>query len=138
MINVLRFDLENSADRRTAVHLVAGHFAGIKGQTALLPPDATPYAASHARREKSGQDRLETQPMIGDAESLRWAAMADMARHLAQSQERWDTNGLLREFNVVGHFAPYVLVIRKSDNVKGTLMFQRHPRVYFDFQPNDR
>jgi hypothetical protein len=43
---------------------------------------------------------------------------------------------LQRDFTVVGFAAPYVVVVRKSDGVKGTLEFTHRPRVYFDFQPD--
>jgi hypothetical protein len=47
---------------------------------------------------------------------------------------QWDTDALQREFEVVGFAAPYVVVIRKADRVKGTLEFTHHPRTYFNFQ----
>ena len=36
-------------------------------------------------------------------------------------------------FAVEGFLAPYVVVRRKSDGVRGTLTFQHSPRFYFDF-----
>jgi hypothetical protein len=33
-----------------------------------------------------------------------------------------------------GFSAPYVVVERKSDGVKGTLAFKHSPRVYFNFK----
>jgi hypothetical protein len=45
----------------------------------------------------------------------------------------WDTNELTRDFRVIGFMAPYVAVQRKSDGVKGSLMFQHMPRFYFQF-----
>jgi hypothetical protein len=47
----------------------------------------------------------------------------------------WDTSGLSNEFEVTGFLAPFCVVIRKSDNQKGTVMFQHSPRFYFSFQP---
>jgi hypothetical protein len=46
----------------------------------------------------------------------------------------WDTAELQRDFNVVGFLAPFVVVTRKSDGVKGTLEFTHQPRVYFNFR----
>lgn len=46
----------------------------------------------------------------------------------------WDTTQLTEDFKVEGFAAPFVVVRRKSDNVKGTLTFTHHPRFYFDFQ----
>lgn len=46
----------------------------------------------------------------------------------------WDTNEVQRDFDVLGFLAPYVVVSRKSDGKKGSLMFQGSPRFYFSFQ----
>jgi len=52
-------------------------------------------------------------------------------------QERWgdvwDVKELREDFSVEGFLAPFVTVTRKSDNVKGSLMFQGNPRFYFSF-----
>jgi len=45
----------------------------------------------------------------------------------------WDTNELREAFDVTGFMAPMVTVVRKSDNQRGSLMFQHNPRFYFDF-----
>lgn len=47
----------------------------------------------------------------------------------------WDTWGLQQEFSVESFLAPFVLAKRKSDGVRGTLLFQASPRFYFGFQP---
>ena len=49
--------------------------------------------------------------------------------------EVFDTTQLASDFEVLGFIAPYVIVRRKTDAVKGSLMFQHHPRFYFSFQP---
>jgi hypothetical protein len=46
----------------------------------------------------------------------------------------WTTEELRNEFIVEGFLAPFVLVIRKSDNVKGTMTFSHMPRYYYDFR----
>lgn len=49
----------------------------------------------------------------------------------------WDTDELLRDFEVLFAFrAPLVVVRRRSDGVMGTLEFRHSPRVYFDFVPS--
>jgi hypothetical protein len=53
----------------------------------------------------------------------------------AKHGQVWDTDQLRDEFDVIGFMAPLVGVRRKSDGVKGSLMFQHHPRFYFGFQP---
>ncbi len=53
----------------------------------------------------------------------------------AQYGQVWDTQELGRDFEVLGFMAPFVVVRRKSDGVRGSLEFQHHPRFYFNFQP---
>lgn len=48
----------------------------------------------------------------------------------------WDTEGVQRDFEIVGFMAPFVVAVRKADNVKGTLTFCHSPRFYFDFNPS--
>jgi hypothetical protein len=47
----------------------------------------------------------------------------------------WDTEGVQRDFEIIGFMAPFVVARRRADNVKGTLTFCHSPRFYFDFQP---
>lgn len=48
----------------------------------------------------------------------------------------WTTTRLLEDFEVEGFLAPYVVVTRRVDGVKGTLTFRHYPRIYFDWQPD--
>ena len=48
----------------------------------------------------------------------------------------WATNELSQDFEVLGFMAPFVVVRRRSDGVKGSLEFQHSPRFYFNFQPD--
>lgn len=45
----------------------------------------------------------------------------------------WNTEELSRDFEVLGFMAPFVVVRRKSDGIKGSLQFQHSPRFYFSF-----
>jgi hypothetical protein len=45
----------------------------------------------------------------------------------------WDTAEMGTDFSVSGFMAPYVVVTRRSDGVKGTLMFSHRPRFYHSF-----
>lgn len=45
----------------------------------------------------------------------------------------WDTTELQQEFEVLGFLAPFVIVRRRTDGVKGSLLFQSSPRFYFEF-----
>jgi hypothetical protein len=55
-------------------------------------------------------------------------------RDLARADERYDTDRLRREFEVLSFLAPFVHVRRRSDGVEGTMEFVHSPRVYFNFQ----
>ena len=46
----------------------------------------------------------------------------------------WDTTEMTAEFEVIGFLAPFVVVKRRADGVKGTLQFQSIPRFYFSFR----
>ena len=46
---------------------------------------------------------------------------------------KWDTGALRRDFTIIGVSAPFVVVIREADRVKGSLEFTHAPRVYFGF-----
>jgi hypothetical protein len=45
----------------------------------------------------------------------------------------WNTQELGQDFEVENFAAPFVIVIRKADRIKGSLTFQHQPRFYFDF-----
>jgi hypothetical protein len=47
----------------------------------------------------------------------------------------WSTSELTEDFEVIGFAAPLVVVRRRSDAVRGSLMFQHDPRLYYSFQP---
>ena len=53
----------------------------------------------------------------------------------AKHGQVWDTDQVREQFEVISFLAPLVVVRRRSDSVKGSLMFQHHPRFYFGFQP---
>ena len=44
------------------------------------------------------------------------------------------TKEATEKFDFIGFMAPFTVVERKGDGVKGTLTFQDRPRFYFDFQ----
>lgn len=54
----------------------------------------------------------------------------------AQYGQVWSTDQLRDDFDVIGFGAPFVVVVRKADGVKGSLMFQHSPRFYFSFTPH--
>ena len=53
----------------------------------------------------------------------------------AEYGQAWDTNQMREDFEVLGFSAPFVVVRRRSDGVRGSLEFQHNPRLYFNWQP---
>jgi hypothetical protein len=60
---------------------------------------------------------------------------ADLA---ADQGQRWTTDELTRDFEVLSFAAPFVMVRRRSDGVLGSLEFTHRPRVYFGWRPDDQ
>lgn len=48
-------------------------------------------------------------------------------------KQTWTTEQLREDFEVICFAAPFVVVKRKSDGVKGMLEFTHMPRLYFNF-----
>jgi hypothetical protein len=46
----------------------------------------------------------------------------------------WSTDEMTKDFDALGFMAPYIVVSRKSDGVRGSLEFRHSPRYYFNFQ----
>jgi len=53
----------------------------------------------------------------------------------AEHGQVWDTQQLGQDFRVEGFLASYVIVRRKADGQRGSLMFQHNPRLFFAFEP---
>jgi hypothetical protein len=45
----------------------------------------------------------------------------------------WDTAAMQRDFEAIGFAAPFIVVRRRSDGIKGSLEFTHSPRLYFNF-----
>ncbi|HBE69991.1 MAG TPA: hypothetical protein DDW52_17735 [Planctomycetaceae bacterium] len=46
----------------------------------------------------------------------------------------YDTQELQEHFAVLGFCAPFCVVARKSDGVRGSVLFQHNPRFYHSFK----
>lgn len=57
----------------------------------------------------------------------------DLFLELAANGPVWTTEQLQKDFEVTGFMAPFVVVRRREDGVKGTLEFTHSPRYYFGF-----
>jgi hypothetical protein len=45
----------------------------------------------------------------------------------------WNTEEVSRDFEILSFAAPFVICNERSTGRKGCLMFQHHPRFYFNF-----
>ena len=79
--------------------------------------------------------------MIDETETIRRQLLVEInsepgsrAALEAQYGQVWATQELSQDFEVIGFMAPFVVVKRKADGVKGSLSFQHSPRFYFGFQ----
>lgn len=53
----------------------------------------------------------------------------------AKHGQVWDTGELQDDFQVLGFMAPFIVARRRSDGIRGSLMFQHDPRLYHSFKP---
>jgi hypothetical protein len=76
--------------------------------------------------------------MKDDTEAIRRAMIAtgQPERDKSDATERWDTAEMQRDFEAIGFMAPFIVVRRRSDGVKGSLEFTHSPRVYFNWRPD--
>jgi hypothetical protein len=81
--------------------------------------------------------------MSDETEAIRRQQLAEINAHPgsrealeAEHGQVWNTQELGRDFTVEGFLAPYVVVRRKADGQRGSLLFQHSPRFYFSFDPH--
>ena len=79
--------------------------------------------------------------MYDSTENIRRDMVADInsapgSRVSLESEygEVMDTTEVQSKYEITGFMAPFVVVVRRSDGVKGSLMFQDQPRFYFRFK----
>ena len=76
--------------------------------------------------------------MNDPTETARRALVPEMPAELAERVERgeqvWTTDEMQAEFEALGFMAPFIVVRRRGDGVKGSLMFTHSPRYYFGWQ----
>jgi hypothetical protein len=61
------------------------------------------------------------------------AMTEELDRVIRAGEPVWTTEELREQFTVEGFQAPFVVVVRKADNVRGSLCFTHRPRLYFGF-----
>lgn len=71
-----------------------------------------------------------------DAETIRsaWLLAVNALPLDRIPEERWTPERLERDFEVLGFLAPFVVVVRRSDGARGTLIFRHSSRFYFGWQ----
>ena len=80
--------------------------------------------------------------MIDETEDIRRQMVAEIntnagprAKLESEHGQVWNTSELQNDFQVIGFLAPVVVVRRRSDGIKGSLLFQNSPRFYHSFSP---
>lgn len=53
----------------------------------------------------------------------------------AEYGQVWSTDEMRADFEPLGFQAPYIVVRRRADGVRGSMMFKHSPRFYFAFLP---
>ena len=73
--------------------------------------------------------------MTDSTETIRREMLETNQPHvdLAHADKRYTTAEMSAEFTVHSFLAPFVIVTRKCDGVRGTMEFTHSPRFYFNF-----
>ena len=61
--------------------------------------------------------------------------LSDYPKAETVKSQVWNTAELQADFDVVGFSMGMVVVDRKSDGVRGSMMFDHSPRIYYGFRP---
>lgn len=61
-------------------------------------------------------------------------APAELLAVIDRGEPVWTTDELREHFEVEGFMAPVVVVRRRSDGARGSLMFTHSPRFYFGWE----
>ena len=78
---------------------------------------------------------MESEPSYGTPEFDEYVAQErDRLVEQYGRDNVWNTDELTKEFKVSSFLAPFVFAIRRSDYVKGHMVFQHSPRFYFDWK----
>jgi hypothetical protein len=85
---------------------------------------------------------MKGQTMFDETETIRRQMVAEINAAPgsrpdleAKHGQVWDTEQLQEDFQVVGFMAPVVVVRRRSDGIRGSMLFQHSPRLYHSFSP---
>jgi hypothetical protein len=61
----------------------------------------------------------------------------DAIHTLIRGEQTWTTAQMQEDFEPLSFAAPFIIVRRRADGVRGSLEFTHSPRVYFNWQPED-
>jgi hypothetical protein len=125
-------------------------FSMVVASCLLTPLARTEFGSLQTARTTLGKEpsppsccrkTIEEKAMNDATENVRRALVQQLATDAddrtgleARYGQIWDTAELKRDFEVIGFCAPIVGVRRRSDGVRGSLLFQRSPRFYFGFK----
>ena len=77
---------------------------------------------------------------VDETEQVRREMVQQMPQELmavvANGGQVWTGDEMRSEFEVEGFGAPFVVVRRRADGVRGSLEFTHHPRYYFEWRPD--
>jgi hypothetical protein len=88
-----------------------------------------------AMEDASEETRRRLQQAI-NAGAYEREELEQVAMRMGFEGKVWDTQELSADFEVLGFLAPFVVVVRKSDSQRGSLLFQHYPRYYWGFTPD--
>jgi hypothetical protein len=75
-----------------------------------------------------------TDPTEGARRALVPQMPEELEARVAAGEQVWDTQSMQADFEALGFAAPFIVVRRRADGVKGSLMFTHSPRWYFGWQ----
>jgi len=112
-----------------------GHPEAIIRDFALFITHASEPPVNDDCAERAAETKARLVERLRVEEAAELNAFAGGRKELQHLWGRvWNSAELHSEYEVEGFMAPYVVVTRKCDNVRGSLMFQHAPRYYFSFR----
>jgi len=112
---------------------LAEHLADLHGpEMVYLGHQVTELPSRRLAELESLHAQAHRKLMIDNGQPAR-----DLEHDRAFGKQEWTTDEAVAEFDFVGFAAPFVVVVRKSDGVRGSLEFTHSPRVYFGFTADE-
>lgn len=97
-------------------------------------PNKVEQLATHIALDSSRQTLVH---VLKDQLARRGVDDLRAAIETQYGEQVWSSAQLMEDFEVSHFEPPYVHVIRKTDGVHGTVVFNDDPRFYFAFKPKE-